>query len=127
MFGEILQELRKDKGWKQSDLAEMLGLSKSAVGSYESGVSEPSFDNLVKISDLFNVNIDYLLGHIRDSTSWLDMSTEIKLDTGSIKLSDINETILSMELHNRTAIIEHMMNLKKLEHLETSIRKISST
>ena len=48
----------------------MLGLSKSAIGSYEAEISEPSFDNLIKISELFNVNIDYLLGHSRESISW---------------------------------------------------------
>lgn len=121
MFGDILQELRKDKGWKQSDLAQKLGLSKSAIGSYESGVSEPSFDNLIRIADLFNVNIDYLLGHYRDKTSWSDLVTDIKLEVGSIQLCTINETIRSLDLHNRTAIIEHMAKLKRLEDLESKL------
>ena len=86
MFGDILQELRKDKSWTQADLGSELGVSKSAIGSYELGISEPSFDNLVKIADLFNVNIDFLLGHNREQISWTDLGSEIELNSGSITL-----------------------------------------
>ena len=121
MFGEILQELRKDKGWKQSDLAGMLGLSKSAIGSYEAEISEPSFDNLIKISELFNVNIDYLLGHSRESIIWNDIAGEIQTETGSVSMSKINEMLRSLELRDRTAVIEHLMKLKRLQQFESAM------
>ena len=123
MFGEMLQELRKDKGWKQSDLADRLGLSKSAIGAYETGISEPSIENLIKIAELFNVNIDYLLGHNRESVSWPDMASELPLETGSITLSAINDSMRSLDLHDRSAVVEHMMNLKLLRDLQAHTLK----
>ncbi len=119
MFSELLQELRKDRGWKQSDLAEMLHLSKSAIASYEIAKSVPSYDNLIKISDLFHVNIDYLLGHTRDRTSWDDIATEIPLETGAVPLQTINETLRSLNVHDRTLIVELLLKLASLQKLET--------
>lgn len=118
MFGDILQELRKDKSWTQADLGSELGVSKSAIGSYELGISEPSFDNLVKIADLFNVNIDFLLGHNREQISWTDLGSEIELNSGSITLQTIKDSLQSLNLHDRTTIVEMMLKLNKLEQLE---------
>ena len=119
MFSELLQELRKDRGWKQSDLADKLNMSKSGIGSYELGKAEPSFENLIKIFDLFHVNIDYLLGHTRDRTSWDDIATEIPLETGAVPLQTINETLRSLNVHDRTLIVELLLKLASLQKLET--------
>lgn len=62
MFGDILKEIREDKGFTQSDLAELLNLSRSTITSYENNINEPSFQILIKIADVFGVSIDYLLG-----------------------------------------------------------------
>ena len=121
MFGEILQELRKDKGWKQSDLAERLGMSKSAIGAYETGVSEPSIENLIKIADLFHVNIDYLVGHCRESISWSDMVSELPLESGSISVSAVNDILRALDLHDRSAVVEHMIKLKSLLDLKKQL------
>lgn len=122
MFGDILQELRKDKGWTQADVAKLLGLSKSAVGAYEASVSEPSIENLIKISDLFNVNIDFLLGHVREQISWSDLVAPIKINNGTITISTINDALRTLSIHNRTVLIEHLMQLKRLEDLETLVK-----
>lgn len=61
MFGERLKELREDQGMTQSDLAIMLNTSRTTISSYESNTNEPSFQILIKISDIFNVSTDYLL------------------------------------------------------------------
>lgn len=123
MFGDILQELRKDRGWVQADLAKMINVSKSAIGSYESGLSEPSFCNLVKLAEIFNVNIDYLLGHTREAISWTDMGSEIKLEFGSIQLTTIKESLQILDLHDTTIVVELMMKLRKLNQLEFLAQK----
>lgn len=123
MFGDILQELRKDRGWVQADLAKMINVSKSAIGSYESGLSEPSFCNLVKLAEIFNVNIDYLLGHTREAISWTDMGSEIKLEFGSIQLTTIKDSLQILDLHDTTIVVELMMKLRKLNQLEFLAQK----
>lgn len=66
MEGERLAELRKNKGLKQEELAERLGISKSALSKYERNVSEPDDKLKVKFAEFFNVSLDYLLGLTRE-------------------------------------------------------------
>ena len=61
-FGTRLKELRLSKDLKQSDLAAILNISTSAVGSYERCERQPTFELLLKYAHFFNVSIDYLLG-----------------------------------------------------------------
>ena len=60
--GEKIKELRSAKGITQSELAEIVGVTTSAVSSYEVSARQPSYDILVKMAKLFNVTTDYLLG-----------------------------------------------------------------
>lgn len=61
-----LKVLRKRKKWTQMDVAQKIGVDRSTYTKYETGQSEPNFDILSKLSDLFDVSIDFLLG---DGTS----------------------------------------------------------
>ncbi len=61
-FKDRLVALRKEKGMSQEDLAEYLGLSRQALSKYELGLSEPDISTLMKLSSLFEVSTDYLLG-----------------------------------------------------------------
>ncbi|MBR3366318.1 MAG: helix-turn-helix transcriptional regulator [Lachnospiraceae bacterium] len=62
-FGEKLKALRKEQDLTQDDLAEKLGISRSAVGMYEQGRREPDFEILDNAAELFNVSIGYLVGN----------------------------------------------------------------
>lgn len=61
MFYEKLKENRKKLGLSQEALAEKLNVSKQTVSKWESGISMPDIENLVKLSNLFNISTDYLL------------------------------------------------------------------
>ncbi len=61
IFSEKLQVLRKNKGYTQEALAEKLGVSRQAVAKWESGQIYPDISNLIQISDLMNVSVDYLV------------------------------------------------------------------
>lgn len=63
-----LKELRAQKGYTQSELGKMLGVSASTIGMYEQGRREPDKKMLRKISRLFTVSIDYLLGNTPSET-----------------------------------------------------------
>ena len=60
-FHEKLQELRKQKGLTQEELAEMLFVSRTAISKWESGRGYPNIESLKSISDFFSVSIDDLL------------------------------------------------------------------
>lgn len=60
-FHEKLQELRKNRGITQEELAEALYVSRTAISKWESGRGYPSIDSLKEISNYFSVSIDDLL------------------------------------------------------------------
>ena len=60
-FNEKLQELRKQKGLTQEELAEILFVSRTAVSKWESGRGMPSIESLKAISKFFTVTLDNLL------------------------------------------------------------------
>ena len=82
-FSEKLQILRKNKGLTQDALAEKLNVSRQAVAIWESGQAYPDILNLIQISDLMNVTVDYL---VRDQQCMMAVSEEDSL-------TDLNELI----------------------------------
>ncbi len=56
-----LKEIRKKKNLNQLKIASDLNISRESISYYENGKREPSLDLLVKMSDYFNVSIDYLI------------------------------------------------------------------
>ncbi len=60
-LGEKLQELRKQRGLTQEELAAALFVSRTAISKWESGRGYPSIDSLRAISHFFSVSIDNLL------------------------------------------------------------------
>lgn len=62
VFKDVIKELRKSKSIKQSELADILNVNRTAVAKWETGKNKPSADTLEEIADYFNVSIDYLMG-----------------------------------------------------------------
>ena len=60
-FNKKLQELRKQKGMTQEELAETLFVSRTAVSKWESGRGYPNIESLKAISKFFGVTVDELL------------------------------------------------------------------
>lgn len=61
IFSEKLQLLRKNKGYTQEEFAEKLNVSRQAVAKWESGQAYPDIANLIQISNMMNVTVDYLV------------------------------------------------------------------
>ena len=60
-FGLILKSLRIRDDMSQAQLAQKLGLTKSVISAYETGIRQPSYDVLIHIAGIFDVSTDYLL------------------------------------------------------------------
>lgn len=58
--------LRESKDWSQAELARRLDVNKSVMNRIESGERKVSSDELKKLSDIFDVSTDYLLGQTDD-------------------------------------------------------------
>ena len=61
-FAVRLKELRIEKSYSQSKLAQLLNVDQRTISNWEKAVREPNFDMLIKITLLFDVSADYLLG-----------------------------------------------------------------
>lgn len=57
IVGERLQELRKDKGLSQKELAAILGIKPKTLSAYEREVANPSDEIKVKIAKYFNISL----------------------------------------------------------------------
>ena len=61
-FAKNLKRLRKERNWTQAKVGELLHYGYSAIANYETGRNELSFDDLLKLSAIFDVTTDELLG-----------------------------------------------------------------
>lgn len=73
--GVRLKQLRKSSGKTQRDLAKLLYVTASSIGMYERDERTPSPDVLKKYADIFDVSLDYILGHSRNLKKGEDYAT----------------------------------------------------
>lgn len=75
-LGSRLSDLRKRKKWTQNDLANKLFVIDKTVSSWESNRTEPSLETIIKLSELFDCNVSYLIYGDAEKS---DIETEIKI------------------------------------------------
>ncbi|MDE6655951.1 MAG: helix-turn-helix domain-containing protein, partial [Anaeroplasmataceae bacterium] len=62
MIQENIKRFRLDKDWTQEDLAEKLNVTRQTISKWEQGINEPDISTLRKLSDIFEISIDELIG-----------------------------------------------------------------
>lgn len=60
-LGDKLSKLRKENNYTQEQLADVLGVSRQAISKWESDTTYPETDKLIRMSELFDCSLDYLL------------------------------------------------------------------
>lgn len=61
-FKDRLVQLRKELNLTQTEFAEKIGFSRTAISAWEIGRNEPSNEDTIKIADFFGVSVDYIIG-----------------------------------------------------------------
>lgn len=61
IFADKLIQLRREKGYSQEQLADLLNVSRQSVGKWEAGQSMPELNKLITLADLYGTTIDYLV------------------------------------------------------------------
>ena len=92
-----IRHLRSLKGFSQEQFAEELGWTRSVVGSYEEGRSEPSIDRLIDLSNYFNIPIDILVRNdlrLAKDTSFIEIGNKRVLFP--ITVSENNEDLIEI-------------------------------
>ena len=72
-MGQRIQELRKDAGLTQEQLAQRIGVSMAAVRNYENGLREPNSKAMAALERFFKVSGEYLRGDIDRETFLLSL------------------------------------------------------
>ena len=75
-FGNTLKTLRLHEEMTQAQLSQKLGLTKSVISAYETGLRLPSYDVLIHIAQIFKVSTDYLLGVEQKDSLYLSGLTQ---------------------------------------------------
>ncbi|MBQ4111056.1 MAG: helix-turn-helix transcriptional regulator [Clostridia bacterium] len=83
-----IAELRKEKHLNQVGLALKLNVSQKMISSYESGIHQPSIDTLIKMSEIFNTSVDYIIGNSNIKTP-AEKFIKDALTSSEIELLDI--------------------------------------
>lgn len=65
---ERIRELREERGLTQKELAEAIGVDRTAIAKYESGASGAKSEMLEKLANYFGVTTDYILGRTNEKT-----------------------------------------------------------
>ena len=92
IFGRRLRELRKNKKMTTAQLGDMLNVSQVSVCKWELGRNEPEFQDLIRISEIFEVSLDYLFGF--DSEKYKNIPIEYETVLFAAKNAEISpETI----------------------------------
>lgn len=69
LIKETIKQLRVKEGYSQKDLGDILGVTKQAISMYERGDRTPDAEMLVKLADVFNVDLNVILGRDVQSPS----------------------------------------------------------
>lgn len=77
-FSDRMRELRRNCAMTQLELAEKLSYKSTAISSYENSRNEPNIENLIKIANLFEVTVDYLIGNSDENTKQIYFNHEIR-------------------------------------------------
>ncbi len=95
-LGIRIRQLRAERNWSQRELARRIGASsKSVISYYELGERFPSYETLIRLSDVFAVTTDYLLR---------GTNAEIRMSTDSLSNEQIDA------LHTIIKSMQHPMN-----------------
>lgn len=62
LFGQILKELRTERGLTQVEVARAIGVAQGTIYFWENSINEPTAAYLIKLAQYFNVSVDELLG-----------------------------------------------------------------
>ena len=68
-FGEIFKKIRLENNLTQKEVARRIGIKQTNISSWENNKTRPEYENLIKLSNIYDVTIDELLGVEKDD--WL--------------------------------------------------------
>lgn len=110
-FSENLKRIRKEKNFKQNEVAEIIGVGKSTYCQYENGQREPDVLKIIKLTQILGVSGDTLLGIEQNKDSNIEPKKEISKE--EIKQDIVNNLNQLNELGCQK-VLERIEELKEV-------------
>lgn len=122
MFARRLAELRKAKGLKQKNLAELINISRDTYAQYEIGRRSPEYETLIKIANFHGVTVDYLVGN---DTISKEMDAEIAILWERIKEKGMAAQVKRILRHcaSDNVTVEHLKVVESMLDIMESDKK----
>ncbi|MBY6916002.1 helix-turn-helix domain-containing protein [Clostridium botulinum] len=111
ILGERIKERRLLLGYNQPELAKIMNVSKQTVSNWESGNRTPDAETLSKLSDLFSVSVDFLLGKVNTA----DIKNEYIIKN---KAKEILEVLKKAGVNLENIDYDKLEQLLKLANIE---------
>lgn len=121
-LADHLKYLRKQQNWTQEDVAQKLNMSRSQISKWETGETLPDLQSLEKLSDLYDVSIDFLIGRRPSKQQLLREVNRLyatdKVDETMLDIIDYLKQHPDMEqaLHSLAKL-----PAKKRKHIESAV------
>ncbi len=109
-IGKFLQELRKDKGLTQEQLAEQMGVVRRTVSRWETGSNMPDLDILIELSDFYAVDLRELLSGERKSEHMNEEMKETVLQVAEYSNEQKQRSVKIVQVYFVLGIVALVIN-----------------
>lgn len=109
-LGEIIAELRQDKGLNQKELGKLIHRSGSTISNYENNTFLPDLETLDKMADYFGVSADYIMRRTKYKFSLEQLNATLGND---ITIGDLLNTLVEMDSESRNHFLHYFNLIKK--------------
>lgn len=115
-LGELIAELRQDKGLTQKELGDILCVSSGTISNYENGVHLPDVDKVIALANYFHVTTDYLLGR---TSSNLPVELLQQAITNEKTLGDVMASFAKLSANRQAALSLIISDMEVRQMIDT--------
>ena len=109
-FGQRLSRIRKEKGFTQNEIADKVGVTSQAVSKWENDLASPDIDILLKLSEIFDISVDDLLGKETKKTVLNDKPSKKDIDKMIFKIIVTSADGDKVNVNLPLALVKALMN-----------------
>ena len=122
-FPNRLKEKRKSKGYTQEQISKLLNIGQSAYAKWENGRTEPTLENIVKLSKILDTTTDELLGRNINFGDTI-LNKKYKYDLSVLKESDI-QNLYDLKITLAFDLLDESLNPAKLKEILMEKNKLN--
>lgn len=115
-LGELIAELRQDRGLTQKELGDILCVSSGTISNYENGVHLPDVDKVIALTNYFHVTTDYLLGR---TSSNLPVELLQQAITNEKTLGDVMASFAKLPANRQAALSLIISDMEVRQMIDT--------